>query len=328
MADRDVAPVMPAPPPVPSAPPADAPPNWSAYPDDVLCPLCDYNLRGLTEPRCPECGYAFTWPALFAARRGTHPYLFEHHPRRNAWSYLRTLRGNLLPNRFWTRLSAAHEVRVGRLVIYWVIALLAAILSVAIYVGPEFASQVRQYQRWRASYIAQLNSPQVKFPPGQTARQVAYDWFPPAYTPRGFHNVARSTDHNLLPALALFTAWPWATWVILLLFRQSMRQARVRPVQILRCTLYSADAGAAALGVALSIAVAAGLYAWLPQGMFPNLESGLLPMALAACLVATYRLSVAYARYLRFRHPRSTVLATQVILFLIAFNLYLPWVTY
>src|SRR5436305_13805040 len=23
---------------------------------DVACPLCGYNLRGLTTPRCPECG--------------------------------------------------------------------------------------------------------------------------------------------------------------------------------------------------------------------------------------------------------------------------------
>jgi hypothetical protein len=23
---------------------------------DVGCPLCEYNLRGLTSPRCPECG--------------------------------------------------------------------------------------------------------------------------------------------------------------------------------------------------------------------------------------------------------------------------------
>lgn len=23
---------------------------------DVACPLCGYNLRGLTSPRCPECG--------------------------------------------------------------------------------------------------------------------------------------------------------------------------------------------------------------------------------------------------------------------------------
>ena len=24
---------------------------------DVPCPLCAYNLRGLTSPRCPECGH-------------------------------------------------------------------------------------------------------------------------------------------------------------------------------------------------------------------------------------------------------------------------------
>jgi hypothetical protein len=25
---------------------------------DVYCPLCEYNIRGLTTPRCPECGQA------------------------------------------------------------------------------------------------------------------------------------------------------------------------------------------------------------------------------------------------------------------------------
>lgn len=24
---------------------------------DVVCPVCRYNLRGLSEPRCPECGH-------------------------------------------------------------------------------------------------------------------------------------------------------------------------------------------------------------------------------------------------------------------------------
>ncbi|MCC6950237.1 MAG: hypothetical protein IT433_02200 [Phycisphaerales bacterium] len=27
---------------------------------DVSCPNCDYNLRGLDKPRCPECGVALT----------------------------------------------------------------------------------------------------------------------------------------------------------------------------------------------------------------------------------------------------------------------------
>lgn len=32
------------------------PPDWRGH-----CPQCDYDLTGLPEPRCPECGCAFTW---------------------------------------------------------------------------------------------------------------------------------------------------------------------------------------------------------------------------------------------------------------------------
>ena len=48
--------------------------------DDALCPLCQYNLRGLQEPRCPECGYRFTWEEVLDPSRRLHPYLYEHRP--------------------------------------------------------------------------------------------------------------------------------------------------------------------------------------------------------------------------------------------------------
>jgi hypothetical protein len=34
----------------------------------VLCPLCGYNLAGLTEARCPECGSRFTLEQLTASQ--------------------------------------------------------------------------------------------------------------------------------------------------------------------------------------------------------------------------------------------------------------------
>jgi hypothetical protein len=83
--------------------------------------LCEYDLRGLTEPRCPECGYRFEWDELRDPRRRFHPYLFEHHPNRNAWSFFHTLVGGLAPRRFWSTLYPTQPSRPHRLVAYWVL---------------------------------------------------------------------------------------------------------------------------------------------------------------------------------------------------------------
>jgi hypothetical protein len=34
--------------------------DWR-FPVPPVCPRCSYNLTGLTEPRCPECGSRFHW---------------------------------------------------------------------------------------------------------------------------------------------------------------------------------------------------------------------------------------------------------------------------
>ena len=78
-----------------------APPDWQAIHQEVKCPLCDYNLRGLHEPRCPECGYQFDWPSVLDPNKRLHPYLFEHHPERNIRSYVQTLLQHLRPKNFW-----------------------------------------------------------------------------------------------------------------------------------------------------------------------------------------------------------------------------------
>ncbi|MBN1346758.1 MAG: hypothetical protein JXQ73_28970 [Phycisphaerae bacterium] len=40
---------------------ADPVPSSGGLDEDVPCPQCGYNLRGLTHPQCPECGYQFEW---------------------------------------------------------------------------------------------------------------------------------------------------------------------------------------------------------------------------------------------------------------------------
>ena len=90
----------------------------------VPCPMCDYDLRGQPEPRCPECGYRFEWPQLPDPALKRHPYLFEHHPRRNVRSFVRTLLGGVLPRRFWRSLRPSQPSAPRRLVLYWVLATL------------------------------------------------------------------------------------------------------------------------------------------------------------------------------------------------------------
>ena len=70
-------------------------PQWAAVVESICCPLCEYNLRGLSEPRCPECGYRFDWDALLDPTKRLHPYLFEHHPERNVRSFVRTFLGGV-----------------------------------------------------------------------------------------------------------------------------------------------------------------------------------------------------------------------------------------
>lgn len=43
----------------------------------LRCPECEYNLTGLTEPRCPECGTRFSWEAVRAAAEGRPHIAFE-----------------------------------------------------------------------------------------------------------------------------------------------------------------------------------------------------------------------------------------------------------
>jgi hypothetical protein len=52
-------------------PVAMPPPGREGLDEDVRCPECEYNLRGLTVPRCPECGLPFDWSDI--ARFRTYP---------------------------------------------------------------------------------------------------------------------------------------------------------------------------------------------------------------------------------------------------------------
>jgi hypothetical protein len=306
---------------------------------EVVCPLCEYDLRGLAEPRCPECGYAFTWPDVLDPDRRLHPYLFEHHPERNAWSFRRTILGTLRPRRFWSALRPAQPGRARRLVTYWLLAALPLLLAVL----PWNAQQVVNHVRYmtvnqvtvRTRLFANANSPETqrivqRF--GSIERYVQVG-FPTRPRPPFFYLPGRQGPGAANGVVLAWLAWPWMTFLTLLVFQFSMRRARVRSVHVLRCVLYGFDAvlwAGLAVAAAVGWQIHAGGAAPAMWGMRPHWLMGLVggyavdPVARTALYAGAvllpfmvYRTIVAYRVYLRFHRPAATVLASQVIVLLI-----------
>lgn len=119
--------------------------------------------------------------------------------------------------------------------------------------------------------------------------------------------------------------WPSLTILSLLIFRQTLAQARIRTLHVVRCAVYSADAAL----------VWGWPIAWLmamcidPITGMSNQRVFFTPWFLIPLLVTTalftYRLSCAYRDYLRFPAPVWTCVASQVIVML-AFLAMMPWV--
>ena len=304
--------------------------------DDVRCPLCDYDLRGLAEERCPECGYRFVWADISDPTRRLHRYLFEHHPERNVWSFVRTLGGGLRPRRFWTSLHPAQPSRPVRLLLYWLagLALLAAV--VAGHYALWFVQSASRAQAQRA-VVVQSWGPEERH---QLNREFGtfenfLDTFHPLPPSREFYRKAWEEEGQFTYHFAAFwLVWPWAVVLVLvLLFRFSMRRARVRRVHVLRCALYSFDA---VVWLAVVGAAALGLRALDWYGVAPPVLMRLVPAApfdtsdpiayrpdvftdtlfwggLLVVALTTYRLTMAVRHYLRFDHAAATVLSAELI---------------
>lgn len=327
------------------------PPDWSAITHEVLCPLCEYHLRGLTMPRCPECGYRFDWPEVLDPQRAPHPWLFEHHPAQNAWSYFRTMRGTWRPRRFWTSLHPTQPSRPRRLILYWCLGLVLIPVLVPPLVLYPFRLDAASMAARRANELATIQRN------GRRQQQIIASYGSvQAYLDRYFASPStwalarkyvvvgpgslrwwRGTAWGLAPIVVLvLLAWPWLTVGALLIFQISIRRARIKAVHVLRCVLYSFDIPSCALILLAGIGVAWWACAWLPLSYWyrgsadPYFDSMCLFVA-AWLAVGTYRLYIAYRRYLRFHQPLATVIVSQILVFmgcLAAVQLYDPRVGY
>ena len=90
-------------------------------------------------------------------------------------------------------------------------------------------------------------------------------------------------------ALVVCSLWTWMTLLAFQVFRISMRRARVKPVHVLRCVVYSFDIGAW-LGILLALAAVVTIWVqpWQPDSDY----SGVVATSLSILwwVLVTYRL--------------------------------------
>jgi hypothetical protein len=300
----------------------------------LTCPLCGYDLRGLAEPRCPECGFRFTWAELADEQRNRHRYLFEHPDRPGRWlpAIWRTYWRDCRPRRFWREVSPTNPVRVRRLLAYWLIAATGLlVLPVGQFIGVAADKSILDW-RIRSTLRPVAFGQYEVTTGGYTGMQVSPGqldqiWPPPASAPFWRSVWGQSVADpradwylHLWVAATLILAWPWFTMAALLVFRTSMRQAQVDQRHVLRVAIYGCDCG---LLMGIVGGVASGCVGtrnvWDQTWLDIRPIHGALPLALfvvACAAVATYRVGFAYDRYLRFDRPWLAVLSSQVIVVL------------
>ena len=284
---------------------------------DLACPMCEYDLRGLPEPRCPECGYAFDWADLLDPTRRKHKYLFEHHPQHNIWSFCRTAVGGLVPWRFWRSLRPEQPSNVRRLIVYWLITTAGMfILPLGLFAAMCIPLH-RNNARARPGMIASAKNPQeiswIKTYYGSVDAYLE-EMAPVAPSAAFFAKVWRTnwTWTVVIAAVAgaCFIAMPWLTVLSLMIFQSTMRRTKVRSAHVLRCCLYSFD-GAWWYGLLMAVVVAGLIYDATQSARFqkytPYAPTVIRFTSTALLIFSAVKLLLAYHLYMRFPRPAATV---------------------
>ncbi len=309
-----------------AAPVANAPPDWDQHTEPLECPLCTYDLRYLTQSRCPECGYRFEWEELLDPARRLHPYLFEHHPEASTKCFFKTLLGGLRPLRFWQSLHPVQPSRPRRLVLYWALcslSLLMPAIGTAFVTAQTIASQMRAARQNWETIVRRRTNARLALEMEQKYGSVEawLDTEYPTTIPGVLVLFSKETPAELMLAIVVTpfvpAAIPWLTAAALMVFVQSMHRTKIQRAHVLRCAIYSFDMvfWISCLGVC-----AIGLV-WMDMGSFQLLSARGIQkilkiqavMAIVLLLIGWFRLWMAYRLYLRFPHAFAVAFSSFVI---------------
>lgn len=212
-------------------------PRWDQISLDVLCSRCGYNLRGLVEPRCPECGLQFRWRDLLDGLGRTTTWLFEHNwttqPLR---SWMLTVAAEMRGRAFWRELSIHHFITAGPLLVMMLAAPLMAVfvsitLAFTLSEALPFVAGFTPADHMRGVNLARATLIEVSALCGQ------------------YCTFAMSLNGELfaLPASVTFAYGMLA--VVLCCYRQTLARRRLRTIQVLRVVAHAAFPTGVAVGL-------------------------------------------------------------------------------
>lgn len=295
--------------------PPNEPPTAEQTAEPLHCPLCDYNLHGLPEPRCPECGYSFDWDELRIAIREKKSWFFEHAQRRLVGTWITTLGAACVPWWFWRELSAGSALRAKRLVgwlvplVFLVLLATAGRVMLVAYLLTDAGTTNVSYDKWAGRIWTGWSVPKANFD--------LSIWF------NGITAVLQDGVRSGVyagPLMCLATV-P-LTWAALNVFATTLRRTGVRQLHIWRCAIYTCSVGTFVYCIIAFAPLSFDQWQyrssdfqivvdWLASVFIGDLAQ-LLRLTLTVCVTTTC-LSFATRSYLRIKHPISTAVLSQVL---------------
>lgn len=294
-----------------------APIEWTTVQDETVCPRCEYNLYGLTEPRCPECGLRFTWSELRGVDFNPQSPLFENPRRPRSWTFFATVARSMIPWRFWRNLRLTHPINRRRLFEFYLIcAVLIPLTGILPIVSTAFGRQYLNNISVNRMYALRWSTSQPKS--GWLKDRVdeaggIQNYLNQTFPTDFWGNLKQFmrfgvTWRMVVVFLVLPLAWPIVSFFALLIFESSLKKSKPGRWHVFRCVIYPYSAflvsatcfgalGALELGNVLN-------FRWLE-----NLA--IIPINIA--LLYPISLAVAAKRYLRINRPITTVLLSQFL---------------
>jgi hypothetical protein len=201
----------------------------------VLCPRCAYDVSGPVptwpdagacplEGTCTECGLRFEWVDLFRPERIYPRWSFEHARSWHLLALIRTLWRPLVPSNLWGQMRLAAPVRLVRLLILVIIALLTAHIGV---IGVRYASGT--VALWRSVWFV---SGSVRMTPR------------PSFDFDALRNLllwpyGSEWDRLIGPLGLIILAWGALAPLPFFVLQQTLAKSKVRPAHLLRAWAYS-----------------------------------------------------------------------------------------